>query len=163
MARSDGEKENAGHENAWGRRYFPIEYTAFALIEHMIKNDGSGPFSRHSLRKVRSVRGQRRDRFIRVIELLVERGLIEPQPRESNRYRVTERGKMEYLSWGRKFLEFVRSTRIKREPDERTSSSYRGVRLRDVASVMGIALENNLDELCSSIAYLLKSKQYYLR
>jgi len=159
MARAGGENENAGHESARGRRYFPFEYTALALLEHMIKEEETGPFTRYSLRKVRSVRGQRLDRFTRALELLIEKGWIEPRPGRSTRYRATDEGRREYLLWGMKYLEFVRSTRIRRGPDGQISSSYRGVRLRYVASVMGIALENNLDELCSSIAYLLKGNQ----
>jgi len=159
MARAGGEKENAGHEGAWGRKYFPFEYTALAILEHMIKNEESGPFTRYGLRKARCIHGQRLDRFTLALESLVEKGWIEPLPGRSTRYRATDEGRGEYLLWGRKYLEFVRSTRIKRGPDGQISSSYRGVRLRYVASVMGIALENNLDELCSSIAYLLKGKQ----
>lgn len=124
MAGRDGENGNVARESARGRSYFPFEYTALALLEHMIKEEESGPFTRYSLSKVKSVRGQRRDRFARALELLVERGWIEPQPGRSTRYRATDEGKREYLLWGRKYLEFVRSTRIRRGPGERSSSYY---------------------------------------
>jgi len=139
MARAGGENENAGRESARGRRYFPFEYTMLALLEHMVKEEGSGPFTRYSLRKVRSVRGQRLDRFVQALGLLVERGWIEVQPGKGARYRVTDIGRREYLSWGLKTLEFVRSTRIRREPGERSSSFCNG-RSGDAVSVSGIAL-----------------------
>ena len=139
MARAGGENENAGRESARGRRYFPFEYTMLALLEHMVKEEGSGPFTRYSLRKVRSVRGQRLDRFVQALGLLVKMGWIEVQPGKGARYRVTDIGRREYLSWGLKTLEFVRSTRIRREPGERSSSFCNG-RSGDVASVSGIAL-----------------------
>ena len=139
MARAGGENENAGRESARGRRYFPFEYTMLALLEHMVKEEGSGPFTRYSLRKVRSVRGQRRDRFVQALGLLVKMGWIEVQPGKGARYRVTDIGRREYLSWGLKTLEFVRSTRIRREPGERSSSFCNG-RSGDAVSVSGIAL-----------------------
>jgi len=139
MARAGGENENAGRESARGRRYFPFEYTALALLEHMIKEEGSGPFTRYSLRKVRSVRGQRRDRFIRALGLLVGMGWIEVQPGKGARYRVTDEGRMQYLLWGLRYLEFVRSTRIRREPDERSSSFCDG-RSGDAVSLVGLLL-----------------------
>lgn len=140
MARVGGGNENAGHLGAQGRRlHFPLEYTTLALLEHMITEEDSGPFTSYGLRKVKSVRGQRRDRFTRAIEILIERGWVEPLPGKNTRYRATDWGKKEYLSWGCRTLEFVRSTRIKREPDELTSS-YRFVRLRDSATGGGIAL-----------------------
>jgi hypothetical protein len=141
MARAGGENGNAGRESARGGRYFPFEYTALALLEHMIKEEGSGPFTSYSLRKVRSIRGQRRDRFVRALRLLVEMGWIEVQPGKGARYRVTDVGRKEYLSWGLKTLEFVRSTRIRQEPGERTSSFCDG-RSGNVVSVSGIALRN---------------------
>jgi hypothetical protein len=141
MARAGGDKENAAREGAWGRRYFPFEYTALALLEHMIKDEGTGPFTRYRLRKARCIRGQRLDRFTRALGLLIERGWIEPQPGKIKRYRATDEGRREYLLWGRRYLEFVRSTRIRRGLGERISS-YFNARLWNSATVMGIALEN---------------------
>lgn len=138
MARAGGENGNARHESARGRRlHFPFEYTALALLEHMVEEEGSGPFTRYSLGKVKSVRGQRRDRFIRALGLLVERGWVEVQPGKGARYRVTDEGRREYLLWGLRYLEFVRSTRIRREPGERTS--FLLWRSGDEVSVSGIA------------------------
>jgi hypothetical protein len=107
----------------------------------MIKDEGTGPFTRYRLRKARCIRGQRLDRFTRALGLLIERGWIEPQPGKIKRYRATDEGRREYLLWGRRYLEFVRSTRIRRGLGERISS-YFNVRLWNSATVMGIALEN---------------------
>jgi len=139
MARVGGGNENAGHLGARGRRYFPFEYTALALLEHIVTEEDSGPFTSYGLRKVKSVRGQRLDRFTLAIEILIERGWVEPLPGKNTRYRATDWGKKEYLSWGCRTLEFVRSTRVKRGHGELTSS-YRVVRLRDSATGRVIAL-----------------------
>jgi hypothetical protein len=154
MERSGGGKEDMGHWGARGRKYLPFEYTALALLEHMIRNEESGPFTMYCLRKARCIHGQRLDRLLRALGSLVERGWIEPLPGRNTRYRATEEGRMAYFSWVVNYLEFVRSTRIRREPDGQISSSQRLARLRRVAPVMRIFLEDNLDELCSSIAYL---------
>lgn len=120
MARASGKMENAGHGGARGRRYFSFEYTAFRLLEYMIGNEPRGPFSVYHLMWIEGIRRQRRDRVRQILNQLMERGWVEAVSGDRTRYQVTQKGKIVYTSWVRGYLEFIRSTKLRkhRRPPE---------------------------------------------
>jgi hypothetical protein len=87
---------NGRREGAKKRKYFPAEYTALRLLEYMIGNEKSGPFSVYRLMWIEGIRRQRRDRIRLILGRLVESGFVEAVPGNSTCYQASEIGKMEY-------------------------------------------------------------------
>jgi len=94
-----GELSGVGNGRCEGvrkRKYFPAEYTAFRILEYMICNEKSGPFSVYHLMWIGGIRRQRRDRIRQILGRLTESGLVDAVPGNSTHYKASEIGKTEY-------------------------------------------------------------------
>lgn len=83
-----------------------------SILEYLCIESSSIPISKyHIVSKIPGIKRQRPDRISQIMDTLEKKGFIKSiKTSNATYYASTEKGYEAYLQWGRKFLDFARST-----------------------------------------------------
>jgi len=93
------------------KKRFSSEYTTLSILEYLYNNSQKSSVSKFNIvTRTPGIKSQRPDRINLMMELLQNNGFILSIKISSNTYyRITAKGKQEYLKWIRNFLDFART------------------------------------------------------